>query len=466
MKVLIANSYSNKSNAEAIVRLAPLYLCAVLKMNDVFVKHLDVENDKDRAGSEFNIERYCEEIIKPLLNDFQPEVVGISVHYSGAFLGAVQLAKYIKSITPGTIIVVGGHHPTVFGRLILERYGEIDYVLKGEAEATFIELIKALQLNKGWQSIDGLVFRDNGKVMENDKSRFISDLDSIPFPDYDSLEIEKYQIDTSGWFNPKKQKIDLSFPLLTSRSCPNQCSFCSMSAVHGPRFRARSANNVVNEIEKHYRKYHQKYFSIVDDNFTLIKDRVFEMCDLIRGKGLDIQFDAINGMEINHVTKEIMDALIGIGFIRTTFSIESGSEYIRTEIIKKNLAQSKIYDVFDALKAYDGRFDYKALFVIGFPQETRETLEETRKIINDLGLKKVAIGYAIPYPGTELFAEALENKLLTVSPEILLEYPYLFNHYDKPLIKPYNVNAEDLIRFRQEVYAEVNKRNNYKAKFY
>ena len=170
-------------------------------------------------------------------------------------------------------------------------------------------------------------------------------------------------------------------------------------------------------------------------------------------------------MEISHITKDIMDALIGAGFIRTFFAMESGSEYMRTKVMKKPLPQHRIYEAFEVLKQYNGRFDYNVLFIIGFPQETRKTLEETRNVIRELDLRKVAIGFAIPYPGTKLYEEVSQNKLFTVSEESLLEHPALFNFSKDPLIKPYELKPEELAQFRKEIYEEVNIKNNYKTEF-
>ncbi len=465
MNILLINSHSPQINPEKRILLAPLYISAVLKKNNHSVKFLDVEKDKINYGENFDIQNYFEAIVKPLIGDFEPRIVGISVHYSGTFVGAMDIAKLIKKCNSNIIIVMGGHHPTIFCMQIIERYKEIDFILKGESEATILGLIESLGTKKECFGIDGLCYRKNGVAIENDKSKFIQDVDSIPFPDYDLVDIEDYYFDTSKWFNPKNHRINVSFPLLTSRSCPHRCTFCAMYLVQGPTFRMRSAENVVDEIEYFYKNMNQKYFSIVDDNFTLNTKRILDICDLIKKRGLDIQFDTTNGMEINHVTKEIMDALVEAGFLRTFFAIESGSEYIRTKVMKKKLSQETIYQAFDILKEYEGRFDFNVLFVIGLPQETYETLEETRNIIRKLGLRKVGMGFAIPYHGTQLYSEVIQNNLLTIPKEKLLEHPELFNYSEKPFIKPYKLEIEDLTQFRKEVYEEVNIKNRYKTNF-
>lgn len=465
MRVLIINSHSDLFNPEKRILLGPLYLGSVLRKHGHEVRFLDTEKDKVNTGKAFNAAGYYEDRLAPLLDEFEPDMIGLSVHYSGAFLSAIDLARFVKGRNKEIITVIGGQHATIFGKIILERYPEMDFVLKGESEETFAELVNSLCSGRDYSMIDGLVYRQGQGVFENQKNNFIEDVDAIPFPDYSLVNMQEYHFDTSRWLNPKRHKIDLSFPILTSRSCPHRCNFCAMFLVQGPKFRMRSAENVVNEIEHVYNKYDQRYFSIIDDNFSLDKKRVLDICSLIKERGLDIQFDTTNGMEINHVTKEIMDALIGAGFIRTFFAMESGSEYIRTKVMRKPLPQNRIYEAFDVLRHYDGRFDFNVLFIIGFPQETRETLEETRNIIRELGLKKVAIGFAIPYPGTRLYDEVSRNNLFTVPEASLLEHPALFNFSKEPLIRPMALRPEELISFRQEVYEEVNLKNAYKTDF-
>jgi anaerobic magnesium-protoporphyrin IX monomethyl ester cyclase len=465
MQVLIINAHSPQYNPEKRVMLAPLYLGAVLKQNGHHVRVLDVEKDKVNLSDAFHLVSYWQDRLEPVLKDLRPALVGISVHYSGVFNCAIDIARLIKGYDSRIRLVMGGQHPTIFASLLMERYPEIDFVLKGESEETFCQLVSAIEHGADCTSIDGLCFRMADRVVENPKENFISNIDSLPFPDYTLVKLEEYHFDTSRWFNPKKHTINMSFPLLTSRSCPNRCTFCSMFLVQGPKFRMRSAENVVDEIEFLYYAYNQKYFSIVDDNFTLNRKRIIRICELIRQRGLDIQFDTTNGMEINHVSVEIMDALIDAGFLRTFFAMESGSEYIRTQVMKKLLPQRKIYEAFDVLSRYHGRFEYNVLFIIGFPQETSETLEETRKVIQDLDLKKVAIGFAIPYPGTVLYEEVEANNLFTVPKADLLENPDLFNFSKTPLIKPYRLDPEDLVRFRRQVYEEVNVRHHHKTDF-
>src|SRR5208337_4375395 len=126
--------------------------------------------------------------------------------------------------------------------------------------------------------------------------RFIGDLDEIPFPAYDLINLKDYYHDTSNWLNPKNLPINTSISILSSRSCPMRCNFCSMFMVMGPKWRCRSPQNVVDEIEYLYHKYNHRHFSFMDDNLTLKKSHVLEICNQIIERNLNIQFETPNGI--------------------------------------------------------------------------------------------------------------------------------------------------------------------------
>ena len=167
---------------------------------------------------------------------------------------------------------------------------------------------------------------------------------------------------------------------------------------------------------------------------------------------------------MNTIDKESLDALVEMGFVRTFFAVESGSEFIRTQIMKKKLSQEQVYHFFDLLSKYP-QIQYTVLFIIGFPEETEKTLQETYDLIKKYNFKKVAIGFAVPYPGTMLYMQTIKENLLTVNSEDLYKFPALYNFSSKPIIKPYKIDTERLIEFRIKVYEEFNKKNNQKIRF-
>ncbi len=353
-------------------------------------------------------------------------------------------------------IVLGGIHPTIFPREILRDFPDIDYIILGEGEYSLLDLIAA-HFNdvESLKNADGLAYRAGGEIIVNPKTKYIEKLDDLPRPAYEILDLKKYYFDTSNWYNPKKLPINIPLPIVSSRSCPNQCNFCSMYLIHGKRFRERSAENVVDEIEYLYNKYNHRYFSFMDDNLTFSRERTVKIAEEIIRRGLNIQFDTPNGVSIRNFDKELLDLLVKAGLTRMCIAPESGSDFIRNNVIKKGLMSEKIYDFVRLAKDYPNLY-IKAFFVIGFPEETAETLEDTYQIIKKImpPIRQVAIFNAVPFPGTKLFDYCQANNLLLV-PTADLHKSISFANYnesDNIFIKPYNLSVGDVVKFRAKVH--------------
>lgn len=438
------------------IPISLLYLASNLIKSGYQVKIVDTNNDclsLEAAGGGIDPVQYIASRLPLEIEEFGPDLVGIGCLFSGRFHMALRISQIIKERFPRLPVVLGGIHPTIFARDILLNCPSIDYVVLGEGEESFVELIRGhFQKKREIDQVNGTAFRQGSEVVVNEKKKFIQNLDHLPFPAYELVDLKSYYFDTSGWQNPKKLPINIPVPLITSRSCPYRCSFCSMFLVHGKKYRARSPKNVVDEIEYLYRKYDQRYFSIMDDNFTLLKDRAIEMASEIIKRKLQLQFDAPNGLAINRLDKEVLDALVQAGLIRFSVGIESGSDYIRNKVIGKNLLIDQILQFNELIKGYKDLF-VKAFFIIGFPEETTESLQDTYRLLETLNIDKVGIYYATPYPGTKLYRQCLEEGRLAVTPDMLWSLEDFYESADKPYFKPDALTTEELMEFRKKAYA-------------
>ena len=444
---------------EKYIPLGPLYLSSSLKKNGHDVRFIDLNNEqmkcKVKKERNFDLNTYFNEYAKKVFSDFNPDIVGVTVHYSGRFHPAIEISRLVKAEYPHVPIVFGGIHPTIFQKEILSEYQCVDFILQGESDFTLVDLVESV--TKGdfkYKSIDGLAYMMNGTVTVNAKNIYIDDIDNLSFPDYSLVDIKDYYFDTSRWFNPKNLPINLSIYLLSSRSCPRRCTYCSMFMVHGPKYRPRSAKNVVDEIAYIYRKYNHRYFSFMDDNFTLNKKRLLQICEDIRARGLNIQFDTPNGLEINTLDEEVLEALVDVGMVKTCLAIESGSEEIRNSV-NKRIKTEKIFEVLKAIRKFPNLI-YNTFFIVGFPNETHETLEETRQLIKALDLKSAVISFATPFPGTKLYEECISNKLIDLDRSDLHNVDRFYFANRDPFIKPYGLHKQDIIDFRLKVYEELN----------
>jgi len=452
MRILLVNlpvpvTYYNR---EFYAPSSILYLGSVLQKNGDVVKILDMKALKPEDSK--NPTSFYENILLKTVNDFSPEIIGISCLFSGNFPDLLKFSTLFKKHFEEIPIVIGGIHPTIYAQNILEECPSIDWIILAEGEESTVQMVNAIKDGAyAFDKIDGFAYRKNGHVIINPKTKYIQDIDTIPFPAYDLINIEDYYEDTSIWHNPKNLPIDTSLPIISSRSCPNRCNFCSMFMVMGPHWRPRSPKNVVDEIEFLYNKYNHHHFSFMDDNFTLNKKRTIEICSEIVNRGLDIQFETPNGLSINTLDEAVMNALVSAGLVRVSLAIESGSEYIRNKIMGKNLSTEKIYEAVDLAKRYKQLYT-KAFFIIGMPEETHETLEETYNMISKIDVDRIYLQNIIPFAGTKVFEQSVrDNLLVDLSPKMLYKSDELYlTNYDRFFIKPYNLDIEDLRAFRKK----------------
>ncbi len=374
MKILLVNPPVPQMyyNREFYPPSSLLYLGAVLQKNGDEVKILDMNALKPDDPD--NPVPYYENTLINTVTEFVPEMIGIGCLYSGNFPDLLRFSVLLKEYFKEIPIVIGGIHPTIYPEKILQNCPSIDWIILAEGEESTVQLVNTIK-DEGYvfDKMDGFAYRKNGRVIINPKTRYVKDLVALPFPAYDLIRVEDYYEDTSSWHNPKNLPINTSLPIISSRSCPNRCNFCSMFMVMGSRWRSRSPKNVVDEIEFLYEKYNHHHFSFMDDNFALNRKRTIEICSEIIRRGLDIQFETPNGISINTLNEEVLDALVSAGLVRVYLAIESGSEFIRNEIMGKHLSTEKIYEIVGLTKKHK-QLHVKAYFIIGMPEETQETL--------------------------------------------------------------------------------------------
>lgn len=219
----------------------------------------------------------------------------------------------------------------------------------------------------------------------------------------------------------------------------------------GPRWRPRSPTNVVDEIEWVYHRYHHRHFSFIDDNLSLDKSRVLDICRQIRERKLDLQFETPNGLAIKSLDEEILDALVGAGMVRTYLAIESGSDYIRNDVMRKCLPREKIFDIIHTVKKYKN-LNIAAFFIMGMPEDTIETLEDTYRMILEIDVDRVFLMNLVPFPGTEVFDQGVRDGLLIgFDPDDLFRVgDRYFTNYDRFFLKPYRLEIADLKAFREK----------------
>ncbi len=477
MKILLINPPTSQEPFERFLSLGIIpsreYLgrenyfpIGLLSLATVLLKHgirsdiVDINNYfYGKELTEELLNAYILEKLLPQIMGETPDVIGIGCLFSGAFRNSLKIACSIKKDFPEIPIVMGGIHATAFAKDILQKYNFIDYIILGEGEYSFLQLVKALAKNCSiFETIDGLSLDVDGEIIENPKRHFIKDLDRLPFVDYSILNIEEYyNMDTSKWYSPKGLKIGQPFPIISSRSCPNRCAFCSMWLVHGPKFRSRSSANVLDEMSYLYDRYGVRYFQFMDDNMTIDRRRALEIFRGIVQRKMDIQFDTPNGLGIKYLDEELIDTMVAAGMAMISVAIESGSEYIRNKVMHKALKTQAIYDIVESAARYDHLF-IKGFFIIGMPQDTHQTLQATYDMIKNLPFDKISVNYATPYPGTELFDYCIKNNLLPYKREDCVDVEMYQDSDYYPHFEPHELTNKDLIEFRKMCFVVIKER--------
>jgi anaerobic magnesium-protoporphyrin IX monomethyl ester cyclase len=393
------------------------------------------------------------EIVLQAVNEHKPELVGFTCS-SSSFPLVRKSAAYIKESFPSLKIIVGGMHPTLFPKEILENCPAIDYIAIGEADNSLVKLCDILDRKETDSIVPGMAQRTkNNEIVIGERLELIKHLDELPMPAWQDISINDYHFDYSAWLNPKKHKINIVAPILTSRSCPFNCNFCAFNTLMGRGFRYHSPRRVVDELEKLHQQFGVNYFEFIDDNMGIKKARLIEICNEILKRNLDIQFTSMSGLHIATLDQEVVDALCDAGYLHAILPVEHASEFIRNKVIGKKLSREKIFEVANLFKKRDVMT--RGFFIIGFPEETDETIKETIQMIEELDLDLVNVFNLIPFPGTRLFQQCLEHKLFLnkVNTNTLWKGELALDTSDRNgfYLKPLAMSMEKLIAHRQEI---------------
>ncbi len=335
-----------------------------------------------------------DELLK-IIKDFSPDAVGVSCLFSNKSVDAHNVCRLVKEFNSKIPTVLGGIHPTVRPLETLEDKN-VDFVVLGEGEYTFRDLVKVIEKGDDVSSIDGLGYKNNGKIIINPKTRFIENLDEIPFPARHLLRMDIYSSAQSPHSFDLRQVPYTT--MLSSRGCTANCTYCCLKHVGGRRYRTRSAENVMEEINFLVKKYNIKEIHFEDDNLTLDKKRALKIFEGI--KKLGISWNVPSGTAIFAIDNEILERMKESGAHTISLAIESGNQEILTKLMHKPVKLSKVRPIVE--KAKQVGLKVKGFFIIGYPGETKKNIEETIEFARSLKLDWSHFFIAFPHYGTEL----------------------------------------------------------------
>jgi len=346
------------------------------------------------------------EVIAGRIVDWKPEVVIVEIPFSGWSKTAFEVVSIAKKVNKEITVIVFGLHPSSRPEACLED-SEADFTVVGEPEVTISELVEAFQNKKtNFRGIDGLAFREKGKVVLTAKRAFIQDLDTLPLPARHLLPMEVYADAVEQ--NPLRGEITKPYTIIiTSRGCPFNCVFCTHCIVWGKQWRPRSPKNVVDEVEHVIKTYGIKQIDFADDNMTWNRDRMARICDLIVERGLRFDWFTPNGVRADTLDEELLRKMKRAGCKKIRVAPESGVQRVVTDIAKKNLDLKNVEAAIVAAKKVGIKVG--CFFVMGLIGETKTDIEETIRYaykLKRLGAESFVFSIAMPLYGTAFYEQA------------------------------------------------------------
>jgi magnesium-protoporphyrin IX monomethyl ester (oxidative) cyclase len=393
------------------------YVAAVLEKQQHTVQIIDAPTEGWRhleqiEGPEFRVGLKKEEIMERI-RQWSPKLVIITVPTSGWFKTAAEVASAAKSIDQNIATVMFGLHPSARPSECLNN-PSIDFVVIGEPEQTILELAEVLEKGnlEELPNVLGIGFIKKGETIITGPRPLIKDLDTLPFPARHLLPMQEYF--AAAKVNPLRGEIRKPWAsITTSRGCVNRCVYCSVHIVMGRRWRSRSPENVVNEIEQLLRDYHVKQIDFEDGNMALNKKRLEAICDLIIERKLRFEWYAPNGIRADTLDENLLRKMQKSGCKRIMVAPESGVQRVVTDIIHKNLDLKKVENAI--VLARKVGIKVGCFFVMGLIGETKKEIEESIHYAYKLkkhGADRFCFSIAQPIYGTELYEEALKGGFL------------------------------------------------------
>ncbi len=333
--------------------------------------------------------------VKSTIVEYQPDIVGISAN-SPMFASACVVAKIIKEIQREIVVILGGPHVSMLGKEALNCQ-DIDIGIKGEGEYTVVELLDAFEHGKKLNNIQGIIYRENGKIVENSSRAFIQDLDSLCYPHENAPDVLK----DYKKYPPKAFK-----NILATRGCSYNCFFCGSRELWSRKVRFRSPENVIQEIQN-LQKRGIRSFRFEDDTFGMNKKYLNDLCNALILHCPGITW--VCELHVNLVDEETISLMKKAGCYTIQLGIESGNNEILKKM-RKNMTIEEAYEAAQIIKKYE--IELEGFIMIGFPYETEETLDDTIEAIKKFKCDEIIYSIFTPYPGTEAFQFCKEKGLI------------------------------------------------------
>ena len=357
--------------------------------------YLERENRHEVSVLDCQAEGVGYDALSGRIEAIDPAIVGITA-MTLTLIDVLKTLAVVKGVNPAIRTVLGGPHVHLYPEETI-RLDQVDFLVLGEGEMTFARLLDNLNDENALRSVPGLVYQHQGDTVATGPPALIDDLDALPFPARHLTPYTRY--------GSLLAKGDTATTVFTSRGCPFRCKFCDRPHL-GHRFRPRSPDNVVDELEACV-EMGIREFLIYDDTFSANRQRAKDICDEIVRRRLDIGFDI--RARVDTVDEEMMTKLKRAGCNGVHYGVEAGAQRV-LDVIQKDITIPHVERAFSLTRAQG--IPILAYFMIGNPTETLEEIQTTFSVMRWLRPDYVHLTILTPFPGTKVYAEALERGII------------------------------------------------------
>jgi anaerobic magnesium-protoporphyrin IX monomethyl ester cyclase len=412
--------------------LGMLYIATILRKEGIEVSMID------EAAQGFSMKDTVDWVKKE-----DPDILGFSTCSSSGRKAAI-IAEKVKKANPNIIIIFGNFYATFNAERILKKYPFVDLIVRGEGEHTSLDLIKCLEKKGNLKKVLGITFRKKERIIATPDRPLIKDVDSIPFPDRELLDVEYHN--TTAGINVAPRKFS-SF--VSSRGCVFRCRFCGCRRLARNLWRSRSVENILEEL--HFLASEgYKQLMLVDDNFTLNPKRVIKICQKMRKEKVDIEW--ISEGRVDQCPYDMIREMVKANCRMMYFGIENANQKVLDYYDKRTTPEQAEVAVKNARKA---RVDViVGSFILGAPNETRQEIQNTLEFAQKLQVDIPQFNILATFPGTDIWDELKMKGFLN-------EDQYWETGVLVPQVSPDTVPCEEIERMIHESYRRFLVRPSY-----
>jgi len=339
--------------------------------------------------------------VSDVVEEIMPDVVGISAQYNHVYPWIERIGKMVRDVNGFAIVLAGGASVMAYYDQVLNDCPSVDALCYSEGEIPVLDLLESPDMVETLGTHDSFTIRGQ---WNKPKATYVENLDDIPLVDFSLIDLSKYKTKYDV-FNPSPDPNTLFLPITTTRGCPFNCYFCTVGELKGKKMRKMSARRVIEDVTTMKEKYGMTSLGIEDDQFTMDAERAKQIFKGLAPLGISV--DCMCGMMVCYIDDELIPLMKPAGIKIVTLPIESGSQYVLDNIIRKSVKLNTIPDLVRKLKK-EGLLVH-ANIILGFPGENKDHWKETREFLFNSGIDWFHIFCATPLKGSRLYDDCIER---------------------------------------------------------